>query len=521
MIEYRRLRAPSEDRQTLMDPSVDDAPHLLAHNQQFSNDPSLTIGTKSLSNLRETGRSELLELACQYTSSYRDVKGDVTTSAPIVMSGHQPNLFHPGVWFKNFMLSELGNRLKATAVNLIVDNDIAGVTSIQVPQTSTQPSSVLNVPIDRAGNNVPFECRSIVDLPFFKRFNQRVTEAISPMVNAPLVQQLWPLVCKQLKNDTNLGTVLAKGRHLLEQEAGLNTLEVPLSQIVQSPTFAELVLEIFQRIDAFQHAYNECLAEYRDIHHIRSNAHPAPKLNRDNGFFETPFWIWNTTRPVRRRLFMVTTDKGYLLTDQAGWQQTIDRSNFIDQFTHLKDEGIAIRPRALLTTLYSRLILSDLFLHGIGGSKYDQLTDAIAQRFFQFDMPKYMTLTATTMLPNQADSVLPADLTRLKVLARELHFHPEDHVDQAQTSIRKLVERKRRWLNQTLPRSERGERHQQITDCNRQLRQFAEPSAREIRLEQKRLMERLRENQILRSREYSFCLYPDLLIDDLKSLARH
>ena len=40
----------------------------------------------------------------------------------------------------------------------------------------------------------------------------------------------------------------------------------------------------------------------------------------------------------------------------------------------LRESGVKIRPRAILTTLYSRLFLSDLFIHGIGGAKYDAWT---------------------------------------------------------------------------------------------------------------------------------------------------
>ena len=47
-----------------------------------------------------------------------------------------------------------------------------------------------------------------------------------------------------------------------------------------------------------------------------------------------------------------------------------------------ESEGIRLRPRALTTTMYLRLAMGDLFLHGIGGAKYDQLTDRIIEHFF-------------------------------------------------------------------------------------------------------------------------------------------
>ena len=48
----------------------------------------------------------------------------------------------------------------------------------------------------------------------------------------------------------------------------------------------------------------------------------------------------------------------------------------------LAGAGCKVRSRALTTTLFARLLLADLFLHGIGGGKYDELTDELMRRFF-------------------------------------------------------------------------------------------------------------------------------------------
>ena len=58
-------------------------------------------------------------------------------------------------------------------------------------------------------------------------------------------------------------------------------------------------------------------------------------------------------------------------------------------------QGVKIRSRALVTTLWARLALSDLFLHGIGGAKYDQVTDRLIESFFDLAPPAIMVLSAT------------------------------------------------------------------------------------------------------------------------------
>ena len=58
----------------------------------------------------------------------------------------------------------------------------------------------------------------------------------------------------------------------------------------------------------------------------------------------------------------------------------------------LKDfpaRGLRLRTRALTTTLFARLFLADLFVHGIGGAKYDAMTDQICERLFGMKAPSF------------------------------------------------------------------------------------------------------------------------------------
>ena len=61
------------------------------------------------------------------------------------------------------------------------------------------------------------------------------------------------------------------------------------------------------------------------------------------------------------------------------------------EWPRLEAEGFKVRTRALTTTLFARLFLADLFIHGIGGAKYDELTDAILRRFYGFEPPRFLS----------------------------------------------------------------------------------------------------------------------------------
>ena len=114
----------------------------------------------------------------------------------------------------------------------------------------------------------------------------------------------------------------------------------------------------------------------------------------------------------------------------------------------LSGRGVKIRSRALMTTLWARLVLGDLFLHGIGGAKYDQVTDVIVERFFGLQPPGYMVLSATLHLPVDRPAASVPDEATVHRQLRELDFHPERFVSsESSAEVAALVAEKRRWVS--------------------------------------------------------------------------
>jgi len=97
----------------------------------------------------------------------------------------------------------------------------------------------------------------------------------------------------------------------------------------------------------------------------------------------------------------------------------------------------SIRPRALAQTMYARLLACDLFIHGIGGAKYDQITDAIIRAFFGVTPPAYGCVSATLHLDLPRFGVQPADLVQAQHKARDLRYNPQRYVatDQNATDV--------------------------------------------------------------------------------------
>ncbi len=249
------MQTPREDRTALVEPPLDEVPELVAENlRNQSRLHDYDLQGRSLADVslqardRTAGGGPAMDgRVSQHSGNERGqshfaerkigtVPAD-TRTALIYLAGHQPQMFHPGVWFKNFALGELARRDGATAVNLIIDGDTLSDASLRVPGGSVAEPHAVPIPFDRPDPNIPYEDRKIEDRELFASFGRRAIEQIAPLVVDPLLEQYWPLVQVQSRHSDNLGACLAQARHRLEGVWGLDTLEVPQSWMCQGEAF--------------------------------------------------------------------------------------------------------------------------------------------------------------------------------------------------------------------------------------------------------------------------------------------
>src|SRR5439155_12440659 len=97
----------------------------------------------------------------------------------------------------------------------------------------------------------------------------------------------------------------------------------------------------------------------------------------------------------------------------------------VERLRELGPRSIRLRTRALTTTLFSRFLLGDLFIHGIGGAKYDELGDEIARRYFGIDPPGFLTVSLTLWLELPYDPDAADRLGEVERRLRNLRFNPD------------------------------------------------------------------------------------------------
>jgi hypothetical protein len=515
--------APRKDGTALVVPPFSEVGGMVAANLAERARFQYDFQGRRLSELAEQARRELLAEARRWTAVYRETElSSEDPRGPVFLAGHQPELFHPGVWFKNFALGVLARLHGAAAVNLVIDSDTAKTAALRTPGGSASDPRTQMVHFDQPGPLVPYEERLIVDERTFADFGQRVAECIAPLVPCPLVSEYWPMVLERARHGKNLGHCLAQARHQLEGRWGLQTLEIPQSWVCGCESFSWLVAHLVAQSPRFRETYNQAVHEYRLAHGIRSTAHPVPDLAQDGPWVESPLWVWTTGDPQRRRLFVRQTGRETVLSDRHALDIRLplttdgDAAAAVAQLMEVGRRGVKIRSRALVTTLWARLALGDLFLHGIGGAKYDHVTDVLMDRFFGIRPPGIMVLSATLLLPIARQRPALDQARAIRGDLRELAYHPEKFIGEPRASdamgrekLRELLASKLRWIRTLQTPENAHARWRAFQEINEALQPCVADRRRRLLETQSQIVHALRAENVLAWREYGFCLYPE------------
>lgn len=513
------LRAPKEHGQILAVPGFDQVGALLERNQQLLSssfadeikDRSPAFG-KPLPELRSLARREVLELSHRY---HRDAGETVAPggSDRWILAGHQPELFHPGVWFKNFALHQLAGRHGAMPLNLVVDTDSAKPPLLHVPGGGR----ITRIPYDRTTPETPYEDRIVHEESTFADLPSRIAPFAARWKFEPMLATFWSAVMRHTARTPLLGERFAAGRRAMERRWGCVPHEVPMSRVCQTEAFAWFACGILSRLPTFHDTYNEVVRAYRHAHGIRSRNHPVPDLAAQGDWLEAPFWAWRRGQTRRGRLLVRQAGDAWTLNIGGIDGPTLpagEPAQMVDAWRTLETQGIKIRTRALTTTLFARLFLADLFIHGIGGGIYDELTDRIIERDLGMPAPAFLVLSATLLLPLER---FPGEVERWRRRQRELRdmtYQPDRFLPlQRKLEFAELLREKQDCIShEGANHAERLERFQRIRAINGQLHPLVQPAIDRLQAEQAECRRRMEQDAIAHRRDYAFCLYPEEML---------
>jgi len=311
---------------------------------------------------------------------------DAALDKPWVITGHQVEFYHAGVWAKVIAADELARRSGGgVAFDLLVDHDVVDHLGIDVPVKEAggvwQRKTLRYAENEK---NLAADGLMAPDGNTLRAWRQQIEHHITPSDTLKEFFGQWADGSRESHTQW-----LSRSRQRLEQSFGLTVHHVPTSLMCGTAAWGDFVREWCRNAAAWTDCYNRHLEAYRVRAGIKSPQHPMPNLVRSETTFELPFWLYRVGEP-RHRLF-VRPYKGrfFFLHEQVEH----------DAEAILRGESdLIVRPRALTLTMFTRLYLADVFIHGIGGALYDQITDGIMGELFG-QVPAYGCVSAAWLLP--------------------------------------------------------------------------------------------------------------------------
>ncbi len=436
-------RIPELDRQSLVRPAVEDW-------------PKIALGNRKLNEARSLHR-QIVAGAIAFTEQVlgEKIKLPSERDPMVLVTGHQPRFYHPGVWFKNFLLAEVAAQSGAIAINLIVDTDEAGVLEAAVPLFADGWQQE-KIPLLTAEANKTFEFlappTSEQITKFISSLRELGTEGYQEQSKAN-VQRFLALLSEDdggtdLDRSLRLAEWLTKLRRLYEGEQA-RYLEYPVSLLAETSEFKGFMAELINDAAFFTKQYNQTLAAYRRAHGYRYRVNPFPDLIRDeaNADYELPLWLMKDG--VRAPAY-VKTAQGHCSLHAAGEAVLSWSGKLVAE----QLEGVALRPRGMTLTLFMRLFGCDLFLHGVGGAKYDGATSQFIRDYYQVEPPEYAGATLTVYPHLNVHEVSSEELSELEELIRDVEYNPDRHLKEAglsdleQEELQDMVRRKELLITQ-------------------------------------------------------------------------
>lgn len=389
------MNIPPGNRQARLNPALELWPHLVEANRRLS--PALL-----LEDLRPQARREFANLT------------GLSPSQPLVMTGHQPEFVHPGVWMRFLLLDLLRQRWGLEGAAFVVDSDLADGPAVEVPFLCRGDLLRRRVELATEGG-ATYESRMAPSAEAWQRFCKAIEEALACPAGAR-ARLAFRRVGSFIPPAGSFPAFSVALRRFWEGTPGYP--EILLSAITRIPSFGRFFQILAEQALSFAETLNAALARWRVRHRARSTAVPFPDLEIGPGRVELPFW-WE----------MEGTRSPLFLKEGQLWTQ--DRPLGAIEEARV---ATAIRPRAVSLTLFMRLCLADLFLHGAGGADYEEVTDEVIQRFFRATPPAFASATLTLFLPGEEPSA-----GSLKRLLRDLEQRPERYLANSQRATLTLV----------------------------------------------------------------------------------
>lgn len=492
MLRFENLQTPSEDGGILLEPPPREWPRLLEQNIRLAQRQVFSLAGVPAHEAWQRVRTQLLAN-----------KAD----SGIVAAGHQPEFVHPGVWAKHVAVRCFAGKAGLAGADFVVDNDSPRSTGLRIPvQDDEGFLAMREVGMATAPAGSAYEGRAPVAREQASVVRSQLAAALGPRFN----ESMMGVYLDGLVDWAGAGDFVDQhlaGRARIDTSLAADLSEYRVSQVVRGPFVADLLVNA----ERFAAAYNESLAEYRRQQHVRSPDRPLPDLQHADGRTETAWWAY---RPLqrRRRLWIEPAGESIRFFADETPVGELGRSDLQRDPDATVDclRPWVLRPRALTLTLWARLLACDLFVHGIGGAKYDRVTDGIIRRYYSCEPPAYVCVSATL---RSGRPMLPATVQDLAVAGRCVRdwlFNPQRYCSDLPVELleerTRLIDRSDELRRTQGPRTQRREIFAAIRAVNNRLAESRSQVASALIARRELLSRQIKSNEVAAGREFFYAL---------------
>lgn len=518
---HQRPATPHGHGELLARPAFGTWPELLESSHVRLASAETLVGGVPLARLRADARREAVAEAIAFSRRMAvGIEEPPAEPGLVALTGHQPELFHPGVWIKHFLLDELCRKTGAVGIDLVVDTD--GFDSVTLNAPCLHPRvGRCSQTLVMGGPHATFVGTRVPDVDAVDAFCEG-GEAMVASLPAPAIARHFAEYCACLRSSAletkNLGELLTFARRRYEAQAETTYLELPVSRMAGTAAYLRFASHMLLDAAAFARDHNAELGAYRARTKTRSNAQPFPDLRTEGAAIEAPFWF--VTDSGREPVWVESQSDVLVL--RAGKERVTRVAMDHDSLVSALRVAPVLAPRALTLTAFARLVLGDLFIHGVGGGRYDSVTDAVIRRYFAIEPPPYAVASMTMYLPLGAHIVTEHEVSLARHRLHRLEHNPDAMLDEvefddAEESARAqaLAREKAEAVDSIkLPGADKKALGTRIRDINAELTTLLEPVEKAIREEVAFLEGQCAASEVLTDRTYPFCLWSPTEVQD-------
>jgi hypothetical protein len=350
---------------------------------------------------------------------------------PLVLSGHQPVFFHPGLWAKCLAASTLAESLSGTPCHKITDTSLAPEHLHYLPEVEENGKSRFKQldffrtkDMKQQEKTIPYAYLPAPELAALEHIFTD-SQVYSPELVKPRIAAFWGKFTKGLKKEATWYDFHLHSLKMLDEICGTRRNYLQASKIWSSEPFIQFTASWLSNLPEMTESYNKSLDEYRAKYGITHDLTPMPNLKFENWWTEIPFW--GVTKYHQRHSLWAKKEGKHLMLKMKGGDGTfsLDHENIQAGLGTL---ALSLWPKAIPQTLFCRLFLCDFFVHGIGGAAYEEVGDMLFSKVFKLKPLAYGVVSGTYLVDPEESRVVDVIMSheqKIEWWGRALAQNPE------------------------------------------------------------------------------------------------